>query len=61
MSIDESTPIAYDLPPDLIVPDTYQGTLQGVQELMPTLVKRGTIIGLLLLVTYLAVKIICVG
>ena len=31
------------------------------QELMPALVKRGTIIGLLLLVTYLAVKIVGVG
>jgi 4-hydroxybenzoate polyprenyltransferase len=31
------------------------------QELMPALVKRGTIIGLLLLVTYLALKIIGVG
>jgi lipid-A-disaccharide synthase-like uncharacterized protein len=30
---------------------------QKEQELMPAFVKRGTIIGLLLLVTYLAVKI----
>jgi 4-hydroxybenzoate polyprenyltransferase len=34
---------------------------QKVQDLMPAFVKRGTIIGLLLLVTYLAVKITGVG
>jgi len=34
---------------------------QKEQELMPALVKRGTILGLLLLVTYLAVKIIGAG
>jgi hypothetical protein len=34
---------------------------QREQELMPALVKRGTIIGLLLLVTYLAVKIAGIG
>jgi len=34
---------------------------QNEQDLMPTFVKRGTIIGLLLLVTYLAVKIVSAG
>ena len=34
---------------------------QKEQELMPALVKRGTILGMLLLVTYLAVKIIGAG
>jgi hypothetical protein len=34
---------------------------QKEQELMPAFVNRGTIIGLLLLVTYLAVKIAGAG